>query len=52
MTAQEARTHIRYSGWASRKVLEENDIKATPYANQPVVVENDRDKILAAIKSL
>ncbi len=22
MTAQEARTHIRYSGWASRKVLE------------------------------
>jgi uncharacterized damage-inducible protein DinB len=22
MTAQEARTHVRYSGWASRKVLE------------------------------
>ena len=22
MTAQEARMHIRYSGWASRKVLE------------------------------
>jgi uncharacterized damage-inducible protein DinB len=22
MTTQEARTHIRYSGWASRKVLE------------------------------
>lgn len=37
---------------SSRKMLAENDITETPFANQPVVVENDYDKIMAAIRSL
>lgn len=37
---------------SSRKMLSENDIGSTDYANEPLVVENDYDKILQAVRDL
>lgn len=35
---------------SSRKMLAENEIDSTPYANEPVVVENDLQKILTVLR--
>ena len=40
------------SAEASQKMLTDNDIGSTEYANEPLVVENDYDKILQAVRDL
>jgi threonine synthase len=35
---------------SSKKMLEENGITSTPFANQPVVVENDYEKIMSLLR--
>ena len=37
---------------SSRKLLAENAIATTAYANEPIVVDNDYDKILKAVRGL
>ena len=37
---------------SSRKLLAENEITTTAYANEPIIVDNDYDKILKAVRGL